>query len=96
MEKTAFLIAMTIGSQVLLGHRLPLVAGPATVLVVGVIASLGFSRSAVYTSIMVGGLVLAAAAATGIFGHVRRLFTPRVVALILLLSRSPLPPRSCV
>ena len=92
MQKTAFLIAVTITCQVLLGHRLPLVAGPATVLVVGMIASQGFSRSGIYTSIMVGGLVLAVAAATGLFAHIRRLFTPRVVAVILLLIAFTLAP----
>src|SRR5271169_5940453 len=54
MQKTAFLIAVTVAAQVLLGHRLPLVAGPSAVLVVGLAASQGFSRSAVYTSIMAG------------------------------------------
>ncbi len=92
MRKTAFLIALTMGGQVLLGHRLPLVAGPASVLVVGVIASLGFSRTAINTSMMVGGLLLAIAAMTGLFAHIRRLFTPRVVALILLLVAFTLAP----
>jgi xanthine/uracil permease len=92
MQKTAFLIAATLTCQILLGHRLPLVAGPATVLVVGVIASQGFSRSGIYTSIMVGGLALAVAAATGLFAQARRLFTPRVVALILLLIAFTLAP----
>ncbi len=92
MQKTAFLIAVTVGTQVLLGHRLPLVAGPSAVLVVGVAASQGFSRSAVYTSIMAGGLVLAVTAATGLFGRIRKLFTPRVVAVILLLIAFTLAP----
>jgi xanthine/uracil permease len=92
MQKTAFLIAVTVVCQILVGHRLPLVAGPATVLVVGVIASQGFSRSSVYTSMMVGGLVLAVAAGTGLFAHIRKLFTPRVVAVILLLIAFALAP----
>jgi xanthine/uracil permease len=92
MQKAAFLIAATVAGQVLLGHRLPLVAGPATVLVVGVTASQGFSQSAVYTSIMVGGLTLTATAATGLFAHIRKLFTPRVVAVILLLIAFTLAP----
>jgi len=92
MQKTAFLIAVTIGIQVLLGHRLPLVSGPSTVLVVGVIASQGFPRESVYTSMMVGGLALAATAGTGVFAYVRRLFTPRVIALILLLIAFTLLP----
>lgn len=92
MQKTAFLIAVVVAGQVLAGHRLPLVAGPATALVVGVAASQGFSRSSVYTSIMVGGLILAVTAATGLFAHVRKLFTPRVVAVILLLIAFTLAP----
>lgn len=92
MQKTAFLIAVTIAAQVLLGHRLPLVAGPSTALVVGMMASQGFSQSAVYTSMMLGGLMLAAASASGLFGYVRRLFTPRVVAVILLLIAFTLAP----
>jgi xanthine/uracil permease len=92
MQKTAFLIAVTIAAQVLFGHRLPLVAGPSTALVVGLVASQGFSESAVYTSMMVGGLALAGISATGLFAHVRKLFTPRVVAVILLLIAFTLAP----
>jgi xanthine/uracil permease len=92
MEKTAFVIAITLASQILIGHRLPLVAGPATVLVVGLTASQGFSQSAVYTSIMVGGFILAASAATGLFARIRTLFTPRVVSAILLLIAFTLAP----
>lgn len=92
MQKTAFLIAVTIAAQILLGHRLPLVAGPSTALVVGLAASQGFSQNAVYTSMMVGGLVLAAASASGLFAYVRKLFTPRVVSVILLLIAFTLAP----
>ena len=78
-------MALTIFFQVLWGHRLPLIAGPSTVLLIGVIASRGFAFEAVYTSMMIGGLVLALCSATGLFGHLRKLFTPRVVAVVLLL-----------
>ena len=60
-------------------------------LVVGVIASLGFSRTAINTSMMVGGLLLAIAAMTGLFAHIRRLFTPRVVAILLLVALTLAP-----
>jgi xanthine/uracil permease len=92
MQKTAFLIAITIAAQILLGHRLPLVAGPSTALVVGLTASQGFSQNAVYTSMMVGGFVLAAASVSGLFAHIRKLFTPRVVSVILLLIAFTLTP----
>jgi xanthine/uracil permease len=92
MQKSAFLVAITMCAQILLGHRLPLVAGPASVLVVGLTASRGFSESVVYTSTMMGGLILFAIACTGLFAHVRKLFTPRVVAVILLLIGFTLAP----
>ena len=85
LQKMSFVMALTIFFQILWGHRLPLIAGPSTVLLIGVIASRGFAFEAVYTSMMIGGLVLALCSVTGIFGHLRKLFTTRVVAVVLLL-----------
>ena len=47
---------------------------------------------AIYSSIMVGGLILALFSLTGLFGYLRRLFTPRVVAAVLLLIAFTLTP----
>jgi xanthine/uracil permease len=79
-------------AQILGGHRLPLITGPSSVLLIGVIASSGFAVGIVYTSIMIGGALLALLAATGLFGHLQRLFTPRVVAVVLLLIAFTLMP----
>jgi xanthine/uracil permease len=92
MQKTALVIGVTMCLQILVGHRLPLVAGPATVLVVGLAASQGFSQDVVFTAMMLGGALLAVSAAIGLFAHVRRLFTPRVVSVILLLIAFTLAP----
>jgi xanthine/uracil permease len=92
LQKIFFVISLTLFFQVLLGHRLPLVAGPATVLLIGVIASRGFAVEAIHTSIMVGGLILALVSLAGLFGYLRRLFTPRVVAAVLLLIAFTLMP----
>jgi xanthine/uracil permease len=92
LQKLSLVMALTIFLQVLWGHRLPLIAGPSTVLLIGVIASQGFSVEAVYTSMMVGGLILALCSATGLFGHLRKLFTTRVVAAVLLLIGFTLMP----
>jgi xanthine/uracil permease len=92
LQKMSFVMALTIFFQVLWGHRLPLIAGPSTVLLIGVIASRGFSYEAVYTSMMIGGLVLALCSATGLFGYLRKLFTTRVVAVVLLLIGFTLMP----
>jgi xanthine/uracil permease len=92
MQKTCMIIAVVVFCQVLWGHQLPLIAGPATVLVVGIIASKGFSPTSVYTAIMLGGCVLSIISMAGLFSHVRKLFTQRVVAVILLLIAFTLAP----
>ncbi|CAA7602310.1 Permease family [Acididesulfobacillus acetoxydans] len=92
LQKLFFLVGLSLLAQVLWGHRLPVLIGPATVLMVGIAASQGSSVSSVYTGIAVGGLLLALLSATGLFGHLRRLFTPRVVAAILQLIAISLGP----
>ena len=92
LQKLSLVMALTIFFQVLWGHRLPLISGPSTVLLIGVIASRGFAVEAVYTSMMIGGLILALFSTTGLFGHLRKLFTTRVVAVVLLLIGFTLMP----
>ncbi|MFA5517177.1 MAG: solute carrier family 23 protein [Desulfuromonadales bacterium] len=92
LQKTCFIVALTLVCQIFWGHRLPLVAGPAAVLLVGVVASQGASLPVVYTSILIGGLLLAAVSASGMFRILQRLFTPRVVATVLLLIAFTLLP----
>lgn len=92
LQRTAFLVGITILFQILFGHRLPLIAGPSTVLLIGVLASHGFGPGTVNSAIAFGGALLALLGITGFFGHVQRLFTPRVVATVLLLIAFTLTP----
>jgi xanthine/uracil permease len=85
LQKLSFVTALTLLFQVLWGHRLPLITGPSTVLLIGTIASQGFPAESIYTSMMIGGLLLALCSITGFFGHLQKFFTPRVVAVVLLL-----------
>ena len=94
LQKMAFVMAAALIFQVFLGHRLPLIIGPSTVLLVGIIASREFGRATVYTAIIAGGVLLAFLSATGLFGYLRRLFTARVVACVLLLIAFTLLPTS--
>ncbi|MBR0338847.1 MAG: purine/pyrimidine permease [Alistipes sp.] len=73
--------------QVLWGHRLPLVAGPAAVLLMGVIAahSQGHDASTIYPSMIVGGALVTLLAAVGAMKYIQRIFTPRIVAAIVVL-----------
>jgi xanthine/uracil permease len=92
LQKLTFMMAIALFAQVLAGHRLPLIIGPSTVLLIGIISSSKFGADAIYTSIMAGGLLLSLLSITGLFGHLRRLFTTRVVAAVLLLIAFTLTP----
>ena len=71
--------------QVLFGHRLPLVIGPSAILVVGFLASTSSSAEAIYTSLIVGGALIAALGASGALRVIHKVFTPRVVTVVLML-----------
>lgn len=80
--------------QVVIGHRMPLVVGPAAVLLVGVISSLGAGATteAIYSSIAVGGVLITLLTVGGAMRYVQRLFTPRIVVVILMLIAFTLTP----
>lgn len=80
--------------QVLFGHRMPIVVGPAAVLLVGVLSSLGAGAApnAIYTSIAIGGVLITLLTLGGMMRHVQRLFTPRIVVVILMLIAFTLTP----
>ena len=78
--------------QVLFGHRMPLVLGPASVLIVGIVSSLAQSPSVVYTSVFIGGALLFVLAASGLLKRIQWLFTPRIVIVILALIAYTIAP----
>lgn len=92
LQKLFFATAASILVQVLWGHRLPVLSGPATIILLGVLSSQASSLEAVYTAVMVGGLGLALVTLTGLFGYLRRLFTRRIVAVVLLLVAVTIAP----
>lgn len=92
LQKLFALTGLITVIQVILGHRLPLVVGPATVLLVGLTASLATDPLAVRTALMVGGGLMALAAATGLVARLRVFFTTRLVAVVLLLIALTLAP----
>ena len=86
-QKLFAICGLTIAIQVLCGHRLPLVAGPAAVLLMGVIAasSQGHSAETIYPSISLGGVLVTLLALVGAMKYIQKIFTPRIVAAIVLL-----------
>lgn len=91
MEQHAYLqilliaVGVTTVAQVLWGHRLPLILGPAATLLIGVTASLSHSTAQIYTAIAIGGGVVSLLAVSGLLRKVYAIFTPRVIIVILLL-----------
>ena len=92
LQKMFFVAALFMLLQVFRGHGLPLIVGPSTVILIGILSSPGARPAALYTAILLGGLLLSAVAWTGLFGKLRRLFTRRVVAVVLLLIAFTLAP----
>lgn len=92
VQKLFFVVAVSMLAQLFIGHRLPVVIGPATVLLVGIIAGQNSSIESVYTSILIGGAVLTLLSISGLFAKLAKLFTSRVVAVILILIAFTIAP----
>jgi xanthine/uracil permease len=78
--------------QITLGHRLPLVIGPATVLMVGLAATTQASVPSLYTAMALGGALMALLGFLNLMAALRRFFTTRIVAVILILIAFTLSP----
>jgi len=80
--------------QVIWGHRLPLVVGPAAVLLVGVISALSSNATTdgIYTSIAIGGVITTLLTIGNTMRYIQRLFTPRIIVVILMLIAFTLTP----
>lgn len=92
LQKIFGLTGLAMLAQLFWGHRLPLVIGPAAILLVGLTASGSSSLPALYTAIMVGGGLMALLSPAGLIGRLRALFTTRIVAVILILIAFTLTP----
>lgn len=92
MQKLFFVMGASLLLQVHWGHRLPLITGPATVLLVAILAGTDSGINAIYTSIATGGAFLVLLSVTGLFSRISRLFTARVVATILMLIALTITP----
>lgn len=92
MQRLFALMGALTAVQALWGHRLPLVVGPATTLLVGLVATASSGINATYTAIISGGLIIAVLAFSGLLARLRFFFTPRIVSVILVLIAFTLSP----
>lgn len=93
-QKLFAIIGLTTVVQIIWGHRLPLIVGPAAVLLVGVITSLKAQADvdAIYSSILIGGALVTLLGAFNALKHVVKLFTPRIIVVIMMLIAFTLTP----
>ena len=92
LQKLFGLMGAAMIVQVLFGHRLPLIIGPASVLLIGIISTISSGVAAIYTAIFVGGIILLLLAVTGLLSKLQFIFTPRIVTVILILIAFTLSP----
>ena len=92
LQRLFIVSAITLVVQVYSGHRLPVIAGPAAILLVAVLATGPESQAAVPLSMLCGGVLLTGLAWSGLLRSVRILFTDRVIAVVLLLIAFTLLP----
>ena len=92
LQKLTFVMAVALLVQLFGGHRMPLIVGPSSILLVGIIAGAGYPVATIYTAVLCGGMVLTIASVTGLLGQLKKLFSPRVVAVVLILIAFTLAP----
>lgn len=92
LQKVYIVLGIVMIAQALWGHRMPLVVGPAAVLIVGILSAVSEGFNAIYTAIAVGGATLFVLSASGLINKVLKVFTPRVIITILGLIAMTLAP----
>lgn len=84
-QKVFLITGIALIVQILIGHRLPIVIGPATILLIGLMGAHGTSFAAAYTASAIGGAMVVLFSFGRFFNYIQRLFTTRVVVVILML-----------
>lgn len=84
-QKTFIITGFALIVQILMGHKLPILIGPATILLIGLTNTLNLSLAASYTAMAIGGLMIILLSFGKLFNYLQKLFTTRVVVVTLLL-----------
>ena len=96
-QKVFALMGGAIIVQALWGHRMPIVVGPASVLLVGIITALAaqgetVNTNKIYTAILIGGCAVTLLSIGRTLKRLQKIFTPRIVIVILMLIAVTLGP----
>ena len=95
LQRLFLVTALTLAVQVRWGHRITLLLGPAGVLLAGVTLAGGQDPGVTYTSIALGGLLVAVMVPLGLARRLAVLFNANVVAVVLLIIGVTLLPTLC-
>lgn len=96
-QKVFAFMGVTTILQIFVGHRMPIFSGPASVLLVGIITALASQGDAIntnkiYTSLIIGGAAVTLLAVGRLLEHLQKIFTPRIVVVIMMLIAYTLGP----
>ena len=92
LQKLYFVVGAVMIVQALFGHKLPLIIGPAAVLIVGILSAQSAGFDVIYTSIAICGVVLFLVSISGFLNKIQKIFTPRIIITILGLIAMTLAP----
>lgn len=91
-QKLMGVMGIGLTAQILWGHKLPVVIGPASVLLIGIIASGADSVSEIYTAIIIGGAFLLILYFSKLLSRLQSIFTTRIIVVIMALIAFTLAP----
>lgn len=91
-QKLMGIMGIGLTAQVLWGHKLPVVIGPASVLLIGIIASGSGNIAEIYTSIIIGGAFLSIMYISKLLSRLQFIFTKRIIVVIMALIAFTLAP----
>lgn len=85
LQKCFLITGLALIIQILFGHRMPVVIGPASVLLIGLLSTQHLSQNITFTTIAIGGAAIFLLSYSRIFNTIQRFFTPRVIVVTLML-----------
>lgn len=96
-QKVFALMGIATIVQAVWGHKMPIVVGPAAVLLVGIITALAsqgehINTNKIYTAIGIGGIVITLLSIGNWLERIQKIFTPRTIVVILMLIAFTLSP----
>lgn len=91
-QKIFIIAGIALIIQIIYGHKLPVLSGPASVLLIGILGSHDATPNAIYTAMAIGGLFVALLSYGKFFIFLQKVFTTRVVIVILLLVALTMQP----